>query len=91
MSNTPFRELLEAHQEYWASVKPNEKIPDLDVYIINVHPNKMDIDNLPNDYDAIKGRDTDILYHDRNSHYDENISKLLSDYNTLCNTYEKST
>ena len=38
---------------------------------------------VPNDYDAIKGRDTDILYHDRNSHYDENISKLLSDYNSF--------
>jgi hypothetical protein len=83
LSNTPFRELLAAHQEYWESAKPNEKIPDLDVYIINVHPNKMDIDMLQNDYDTIKGRDIDILYHDRNSHYDENISKLLSDYNNF--------
>jgi NTE family protein len=81
LSNMPFRELLEAHQEYWESVKPNEKIPDLEVYIINVHPSKMDKDILPHDYDGIKDRKNDILYHDRNSHYDENISYILTDYN----------
>jgi predicted acylesterase/phospholipase RssA len=33
LSNTPFRELLQAHQEYWETVEHTDKIPDLDVYI----------------------------------------------------------
>ncbi len=34
ISNTPFRELLQAHQEYWLKVikdKENEKIPNLEM------------------------------------------------------------
>ena len=45
LNNTPFRELLQAHREYWTRVADNvkAKIPDLDVYIVNVHPSKRDI------------------------------------------------
>jgi hypothetical protein len=43
-SNTPFRELLQDHHEYWPAVVGNnkQKIPDLEVYIENesVHPSK---------------------------------------------------
>lgn len=40
LSNTPFRELLQAHQDYWLWVidKDKQKIPDLEVYIVNLHP-----------------------------------------------------
>jgi NTE family protein len=37
LSNTPLRELLQAHREYWHDVEKRDNIPDLDVYIINVH------------------------------------------------------
>lgn len=39
LSNTLFRELLQAHQEYWLKVidKDKQKIPDLEIYIINDH------------------------------------------------------
>src|SRR6059058_3140895 len=46
LSNTPFRELLQAHQEYWTGVISDTKvdnsthIPDLEVYIVNLHPAK---------------------------------------------------
>lgn len=83
LSNMPFREVLQAHQEYWENVEPKEKMPDLEVYIINVHPSKMDKDILPHDYDGIKDRKNDILFSDRNSHYDENISNLVADYNNF--------
>ncbi|HEY6534558.1 MAG TPA: patatin-like phospholipase family protein [Candidatus Nitrosocosmicus sp.] len=85
LSNTPFRELLQAHQEYWDGVGKIDKIPDLEVYIINIHPRKIDIDILPVDYDGVKDRQHDIIYSDRNSHYDENTFHLLTDYNNFVN------
>ena len=47
LSNTPLRELLEAHQEYWSYVENKDKIPDLDIYIVNVHPSKIETDMIP--------------------------------------------
>jgi predicted acylesterase/phospholipase RssA len=85
LSNTPFRELLQAHRDYWTrKVGGNRhKIPDLEVYIVNVHPTKMSIDMVPQDYDRIKDRINDITYSDRNSHYDEMITDLVTDYMEL--------
>lgn len=42
LSNTPLRELLQAHRDYWKRVvgEEEDKIPDLDVYLINTHPPK---------------------------------------------------
>jgi NTE family protein len=80
LSNTPFRELLQAHRDYWTRVvgEDQAKIPDLDVYIINVHPSKQD--TIPDDHDAVKDRINDIIYSDRNSHYDEMVTDLVTDY-----------
>jgi len=80
LSNTPFRELLQAHQEYWEKVEHTGKIPDLDVYIVNVHPIKMDINTIPSDYDGIVDREKDIIFGDRTSHHDEERSRLITDY-----------
>jgi predicted acylesterase/phospholipase RssA len=80
LSNTPFRELLQAHSDFWKEVvgEDQDKIPDLDVYIINVHPYKQD--KVPTDHDAVKERINDIIYSDRNSHYDEMVADLVTDY-----------
>ena len=87
-SNTPFRELLQAHQSYWKEVMEEEegeeeeeneiKIPDLEVYVINVHPPKQD--TVPSDHDGVKDRVNDIIYSDRTSHYDENMAHLVTYY-----------
>ena len=44
LSNTPFRELLRAHEDYWTVIESgNNTIPDLrEVYIVNLHPPKID-------------------------------------------------
>ena len=42
LSNTPFRELLRAHEDYWTVVERSNAIPDLEVYIVNLHPSKID-------------------------------------------------
>ena len=49
LNNTPFRELLQAHRDYWTKIAGDvkAKIPDLDVYIVNLHPSKKDV--IPTD------------------------------------------
>jgi NTE family protein len=83
LSNTPFRELLQAHRDYWKRVvgKEKEEIPDLDVYIVNVQPSKQD--KVPTDLDGMKDRINDITFMDRNSHYDETVADLVTDYTDL--------
>ena len=85
LSNTPFRELLQAHRDYWKKRVPDDdqpKIPDLDVYIINVHPSKQY--TVPaEDRDSVKDRINDITYSDRNSHYDEMVADLATAYTEL--------
>jgi NTE family protein len=87
LSNTPFRELLQAHRDFWKGVvgEDQDKIPDLDVYIINVHPSKQN--KVPTDYDAVKERTNDITFSDRNSHYDEMVADLVTDYKDLVKDY----
>ena len=80
LSSTPLRELLHAHQEYWKDVENINEIPELDVYIVNVHPSKIDIGRIPTDHNGVKDRQNDITYSDRNSRYDENITRLIGDY-----------
>ena len=83
LSNTPFRELLQAHRDYWTKEvgEEHDEIPDLDVYIVNVHPSKKDI--IPTDYDGVNDRVNDIMFSDRNSRYDEMVTYLVTDYNEL--------
>ena len=90
LSNTPFRELLQAHRDYWVKVAGNDsaKIPDLEVYIVNVNPSK--VDNIPKDHDEVTNRITEIQFLDNNSHYDEMVAHLATDYNELEKTINDS-
>jgi hypothetical protein len=67
-------------QEYWENAN---EIPDLDVFIVNIHPHKIDIDDIPCDYDGIKDRHNDILFGDRSSHYDEKMANLVGNYSNM--------
>jgi NTE family protein len=80
LSNTPLIELLDAHRQYWNGVANKRKIPDLDVYIVNVHPSKIDISILPEDQDGVKDRNNDIIYGDRTSRYAEKMAHSITDY-----------
>lgn len=85
LSNTPFKELLKSHQDYWTTKvgEISNKIPDLEVYIINLHPSKANIDSIPQDHDGTKDRINDIVYSDRNSHHEEMVTDLVTDYGDL--------
>lgn len=84
LSNTPFRELLQAHHDYWLGIidTDKQKIPDLEVYIVNVHPSKKD-GIKDDDHDGIKDRINDIMFFDRNSSYDENAKYVEADYTDI--------
>jgi len=90
LSNTPFRELLQAHQDYWLQVMDanKQKIPDLEVYIVNDHPSKGSYIK-DDDLDGTKDRINDIIYSDRNSYYDENVANQASDYVEIINGIRK--
>jgi NTE family protein len=55
-----------------------DDIPDLDVYIINVHPSEKDA--IPTDLDGLKDRINDITLGDRDSRYDQMVGDLVTDY-----------
>jgi predicted acylesterase/phospholipase RssA len=78
LSNTPLREVLQHHRDYWYKVKdmPYE-VPSLDIYIGDLYPQKGK--DTPYDPDAINNRVQDVLFHDKTK-YDEKVTTMVSDY-----------
>jgi NTE family protein len=60
LSNTPLRELIQKHRDYWykdiGEQKQEQEVPDLKLYIVNVWPSEEAISQLPSDYNALKDR-----------------------------------
>lgn len=83
-SNTPLRELIQSHKDYWLDVigkgKDNAIVPDLDVYIVDVWTSKEK--NIPMDRDSVIDRNYDLLLCDKTP-YDEKVTNIVSDYVTL--------
>jgi NTE family protein len=79
-SNTPLRELIQAHKDYWLDVKGMAKIPDLDVYIADVWPTKQN--NIAVDHDGVVDRNFELLLSDKTA-YDEKVTDIVSDYINL--------
>ena len=78
LANTPLRQTILAHRDYWHQVrKVKSDIPKLRYVIINLHPGTHDY--LPSDYDGVVDRKNDIIFHDR-TRYDENVAVLVSDF-----------
>ncbi|HTH23037.1 MAG TPA: patatin-like phospholipase family protein [Nitrososphaeraceae archaeon] len=87
LANTPLRQTILAHRDYWHQVrKAKDNIPKLRYVIINLHPDRQDY--LPSDYDGVVDRKNDILFHDR-TRYDENVAVLVSDFIRLAKTFIK--
>ena len=77
LSNTPLKELLSAHRDYWVNVE-KKKVPDLEIYVVNVHPSRIDANDIPKHFE-VKDRNNDILYGDR-TYNDEYSASLVTDY-----------
>ena len=76
LSNTPLRELIQCHRDYWKTHFLNEKekikkVPDLKLYIVDIHAVKQK--TIPTNLDAIDDREHDILFHNKTK-YDEKVS-----------------
>ena len=111
LSNTPIRELLEAHKRFWrkrigsdnlessirrrgrtpgssheqnTSQQQMQRIPDLEIYIVNVLNPKENYTNtgetVPQDFDGVRDRHIDIKLSDG---YDAKTDGLLTDYVNL--------
>jgi NTE family protein len=84
LSNTPLRELIQSHQDYWkyveniTDIKGDLYIPNLEVYIIDVWPS-VDGYPVPSDLDGIRDRKNDLTYQDKTP-YDEKVANIVSDY-----------
>lgn len=78
LSNTPLRELIQSHKDYWKSIE-KKIIPKLEVYIIDVWPS-VDGYPVPSDLDGIRNRKNDLTYQDMTP-YDEKVANIVSDYN----------
>src|SRR5918996_44604 len=85
LSNTPLRELLTAHKKYWMEYLRNDRsgnelithTPELEVYIVNLHP--LTPKGIPQDKDLVDDRENDIFFHDRTS-YDEQVAYAFTDF-----------
>ena len=87
LANTPLRQTILAHRDYWHQVRrAKDNIPKLRYVIINLHPDRQDY--LPSDYDGVVDRKNDIMFHDR-TRYDENVAVLVSDFIRLAKTLIK--
>ena len=78
LSNTPLRELVQQHREYWKKRDP-EKIPDLEVFIVGLWPRRLKDYPIPNDNDFTEDRKWDIIFHDKTL-YDEKVINMITDY-----------
>jgi NTE family protein len=91
LSNTPLRELISEHTLFWKEKigleknvvdaiwegKKTEKVPDLDIYIVNIWPRKEN--DIPRDEDLTKDRMFDIIGCDK-TEYDLKVATLVTDY-----------
>ena len=82
-SNTPLREMIQSHQDYWRNVENVEEIPDLEVYVVDVWPS-MEDKNYPiiPDHDSTVNRKNGLIYQDKTP-YEEKVANIVSDYYTL--------
>jgi len=100
VSNTPLRELISEHTDFWKEKlglesekekltyttwndwkESEQKIPKVEVCIINLHPSQEAGAHIPSlfDYDTTKDRENDIRFHDK-TEYDLKMAKVVADY-----------
>jgi NTE family protein len=87
-SNTPLREVIQAHRDYWHKIRQKHKedskddendVPDLEVYIANLWPSELKEEPISYDLDFVENRKHDLLLADRTD-YDEKVADIVTDY-----------
>ena len=77
LSNTPLRELIQTHRDYWKDVQKVD-VPDLEIYIVDLWPSDKS-QSPPVDRNGIKDLQDTIQYSNKTS-YDEKVAKVITDY-----------
>lgn len=92
-SNTPLREVIQAHRDYWLKARKKQRmntieeeeedhendVPDLEVYIADLWPSELREKPISFDRDFVDNRKWDLLLADK-THYDEQIAHVITDY-----------
>jgi NTE family protein len=79
-SNTPLREVIQAHRDYWHKKDTDEDdVPDLEVYIANLWPSELKDNPISFDHDFVEDRKWNIIFSDK-THYDEKVAEVVSDF-----------
>ena len=78
LANTPLSQLVLHHMQYWYKIRGlKDKVPNLTVGVVNVHPSRQK--EIPTDHDGVLSRSGDINFSDR-SNREEEALLLISDY-----------
>jgi predicted acylesterase/phospholipase RssA len=80
LSNTPLRELIQNHRDYWKNVH-GMIVPDLEIYIVDLWTSNKS-NSPPLDRNGIKDLQDTIQYSNKTS-YDEKVAKIVTDYVNL--------
>lgn len=79
LSNTPLREVIQAHQDSKAAT-PAPPLP-LKIYIVDVWPSVKRY-KVASDHDGVINRKNDLIYQDK-TFYEEKVTHLIPDFNSL--------
>ena len=90
-SNTPLREVIQAHRDYWHKTRKHTKeeeqdedrlendVPDLEVYIADLWPSELKEKPISFDRDFVENRKWGVIFGDRTD-YDEQVANFVTDY-----------
>lgn len=78
-SNTPLREVIQAHRDYWYKTRGSKVVPDLEVYIADLWPSELREQPISFDFDFVEDRKWDILFSDKTG-YDEQMANVITDF-----------
>jgi hypothetical protein len=89
--NTPLREVIQAHRDYWHKTREHTKeeeededkfendVPDLEVYIADLWPSELKEKPISFDRDFVENRKWGIIFGDKTD-YDEQVANFVTDY-----------
>jgi NTE family protein len=92
-SNTPLREVIQAHRDYWLRRAKDEHqdqedyeyeddVPDLEIYIADLWPSELKENPISFDKDFVENRKLDLTLGDKTD-YDEQVANFVTDYVNL--------
>jgi predicted acylesterase/phospholipase RssA len=83
LSNTPLRELIQLHRDYWYKKMGLKEVPNLEVYIVDLWPTKS-MRGAPIDHDGVVDRLDELQYIDK-TEYDQKTAVVVEDYVQIYN------